>query len=70
MMTVGFWYVHEESGPFTSTVVVMLRSAPRRGVSLLHHLELVADELAEKLKNPTRFGRLYEFYGNRLHRVT
>jgi len=70
VMTAGFWYVHEANGEFTQTVVVLLRRPRRRGVSLVHHLEMIADRLAEKLKNPRHFATLYEFYGNRLRRVS
>jgi hypothetical protein len=76
MMTVGFWYVRErnrESGemtPCTETVVVILRKPPTSGVSLMRHLEKLADHLAERLIKPGDLATLYEFEGTRLQRVS
>jgi len=73
MKTAGFWYITERNGAnnaFTQTVVVILREAPRGGAPLLHHLEMVADELADKLAKPEPLETLYEFEGNRLQRVS
>lgn len=70
MITAGFWYVSEQNGSHTSsteTVVVILRKAP--GVSVMRQLEAVADKLAEKLTKSEYIERVYEFYGNRLHRL-
>jgi DNA-binding CsgD family transcriptional regulator len=72
MKTAGFWYITERNGAnnaFTQTVVVILRKAPRGGAPLLRHLEMVADELSEKLAKPEPLETLYEYEGNRLHRV-
>jgi hypothetical protein len=72
MKSAGFWYITERNGStnaFTQTVVVILRKAPQNGVSLFRHLEMVADALAEKLAKPEPLETLYEFEGNRLHRV-
>jgi hypothetical protein len=67
--SVGFWYVHEANGGSTDTVVVILRRPPKGGVSLLRHIELVADKLDEKLRETSRLPRLYEFDGQHLHQV-
>ena len=69
MKSAGFWYVHEANGGSTETVVVILRRPPRGGVSLLHHLEAVADKLYEKLRKSNRLSRLYEFDGQNLHQL-
>lgn len=69
MKSVGFWYVHEANGGSTETVVVILRRPPRGGVSLLRHLETVADRLAEKLCAQSRLSCVYEFGARQLHRV-
>jgi hypothetical protein len=69
MKSVGFWYVHEGNGGSTETVVVILRKPPLGGVSLLRHLELVADKLFEKLSKSNRLSCLYEFDGQHLHQV-
>jgi len=81
MMTAGFWYVSEptaesrETGKstgtdgITETVVVILRKPPNKGVPLMHHLELLADKLAEKVTQLGRLAALYEFDSKQLHRV-
>ncbi len=69
MMSAGFWYVHEASGGSTGTVVVILSRPPCGGVSLLRHLETVADKLFEKLRESSRLPCLYEFVGQHLHQV-
>jgi len=76
MLTVGFWYVRErrnESGEATActeTVVVILRNPPTSGVSLMRHVERVADHLAEMLLKLEDLATLYEFEGTRLQRVS
>lgn len=67
--SVGFWYVHEGNGGSTETVVVILRRPPSGGVPLLHHLEMVADKLYEKLRKASRLSCLYEFDGQNLQQV-
>jgi hypothetical protein len=67
MVSAGFWYVHEANGGSTETVVVILRRPPFGGVSLLRHLETVADKLYEKLHKSSRLSCLYEFDGQWLH---
>lgn len=69
MMSAGFWYLHEANGDSMETVVVILRSAHGCGVSLLRHLELVADRLYEKLRKSSRLSCLYKFDGQHLHQV-
>jgi hypothetical protein len=69
LKSVGFWYVHEANGDSTETVVIILRRPPRDGVCLLHHLELVADKLYEKLRKSSRLPCLYEFDGHNLHHI-
>jgi hypothetical protein len=69
MKSVGFWYVHERNGDSTETVVVILRRPPRGGVALMRHLEIVADQLYEKLRKASSLPCLYEFDGQRLHQV-
>jgi hypothetical protein len=69
LMSAGFWYVHEANGGSTETVVVILRRPPRGGVSLLRHLEMVADKLCAKLRMSSRLSCAYEFDGHRLHQV-
>ena len=66
MMSVGFWYVHEENGGSTETVVVILRRPPPGGVLLLRYLEMIADKLFDKLRMSSRLSCLYEFDGQRL----
>src|SRR5260370_42246642 len=60
MMSAGFWYVHEANGGSTRTVVVILRRPPIGGVSLLRHLEMVADKLYDKLRKTSRLPCVYE----------
>jgi hypothetical protein len=67
MKSVGFWYLHEANGGSTETVVVILRRPPTNEVSLLRHLELVADRLYEKLRKSSSLPCLYEFDGQHLH---
>jgi hypothetical protein len=69
MMSAGFWYLHEENGGSTETVVVILRKPPRDGASLLRHLETVADKLYGKLCKSGRLACLYEFDGGQLREV-
>ncbi len=66
MKSVGFWYLHE-ANPCTETVVVILRRPPQNELSLLRHIETVADRLAEKLQKKSKLPCLYEFDGHRLH---
>jgi hypothetical protein len=69
MKSVGFWYVHERNSDSTETVVVILRRPPRGGFALMRHLEMVADQLYEKLRKASCLPCLYEFDGQRLHQV-
>jgi hypothetical protein len=69
MKSVGFWYLHEENGDSTETVVVILRRPPSGGVRLLRQLEVVADELFDKLSKSSRLPNIFEFDGQRLHQV-
>lgn len=69
MKSVGFWYLHEANGGSTETVVVILRRPPTGEVSLLRHLELVADKLFDKLHKSSRLPCLYEFDGHNLHQI-
>ncbi len=72
MLTAGFWYMRARSDghtQVTETVVVILRRPPGRGAVLMHHLDAVADKLAEKLIKPDSLATLYEFDGHRLGRV-
>jgi hypothetical protein len=69
MKSVGFWYLHEANGGSTETVVVILRRPPGGEVSLLRHLELVADKLYETLRKSGSLPCLYEFEGQYLHEV-
>jgi hypothetical protein len=69
MMSAGFWYIHEATGGSIEVVVVILRSPPAGGVSLLHHSETVADKLFEKLDKSSRLSCLYEFDGRHLHQI-
>jgi hypothetical protein len=74
MMTAGFWYVSESrpgspgTGGFTETVVVVLRNPPKSGTLLRHHLELLADTLAEKIRLEGQLSTFYEFDGSQLRR--
>jgi hypothetical protein len=74
MMTAGFWYVSESrpgspgTGGFTETVVVVLRNPPKSGTLLRHHLELLADTLAEKIRLEGQLFTFYEFDGSQLRR--
>jgi hypothetical protein len=79
-MTAGFWYVSEPkarslwagesagTNGLTQTVVVILRTPPKRGPALMRHLELLADTLAEKITQLGRLATFYEFDGKQLHR--
>lgn len=69
MKSAGFWYVHEANGDSAETVVVILRRPPRGGVALMHHLEIVADKLYEKLSKSNCLSCLYEFDGQHLNQV-
>jgi hypothetical protein len=70
MKSVGFWYLHEENAGVTETVVVILRKPPIGGVSLIRHIETVADALAEELRKSSRLPCLYEFDGEQLHKLS
>jgi len=69
MVTAGFWYVKDmvDKTEFAGTVVVMLRKRSG-GTGLLQQLEIVADELVEKI-NKTDVETFYEFDGDRLSKV-
>jgi hypothetical protein len=69
MKSVGFWYFHEENAGLTETVVVILRKPPIGGVSLMRHVELVADKLFEKLRESSCLPCFYEFDGQNLHQI-
>ena len=69
MMSAGFWYIHEANGGSAETVVIILRRPPIGGVSVLRHLEMVADKLYAKLRKSSRLSCVYEFDGHRLHQV-
>src|SRR5579859_398543 len=58
------------SRPWIPVGAVILRRPPRPGGSLIHHLNMVADKLVDKLNDPAHFASGYEFYRNRLHRVS
>jgi hypothetical protein len=66
MISAGFWYLHEANGGSTETAVVILRRPPTGGVSLLRHLEMVADKLFDKLCKSGHLSCLYDFDGERL----
>ena len=70
MKSIGFWYLHEANGGSTETVVVILRRPPLDGISLLRHVEMVADKLFEKLLKSSRLPCLYEFEGQQLHEIS
>jgi hypothetical protein len=70
MKSIGFWYLHEANGGFIETVVVILRRPPLDGISLLRHVEMVADKLFEKLLKSSRLACFYEFEGHQLHEIS
>lgn len=67
-VSAGFWYLHEANG-VTETVVILLRKPPRGKGSLYVHLRMVADRLFDKLLVSPLLERVYEFDGQRLHRI-
>jgi hypothetical protein len=69
MMSAGFWYVHEQNGGWTETVVVLLRRPPKSRPAVLRQLETVADKLFDMLQRSPRLPSVYEYYGQQLHRV-
>ena len=68
MVSAGFWYMHEANGS-PETVVVLLRKSHQRGRSLYRRLEMVADRLFDKLVVSPLLDGVYEFDGQRLHRI-
>ena len=69
MKSVGFWCLHEANGGSTEAVVVILRRPPIGEISLLRHVEAVADKLFEKLLKSSRLPCLYEFDEQQLRKV-
>jgi hypothetical protein len=67
-VSAGFWYLHEINGG-TETVVVLLRKPSLGEGSLYLRLRVVADRLFDKLLVSPLLEQVYEFDGQRLHRI-